>query len=104
MTTERLLRKHEIAAMLGTSPGVAASILAEHGVQPIDFGYGRSRGYHWLESAVLAVIQDLHTTAQNRRQSSRKSNSARPKIPASSLAHMSVGDIHHILTSGQSVQ
>ncbi len=28
--TERLLKKRELAAMLGTSPGVAVSIMPEH--------------------------------------------------------------------------
>ena len=50
--TDHLLRRKDIAAMLGTSPGVAASILAQRGVHPIDFGLGRGRGPRWLESAV----------------------------------------------------
>ncbi|WP_270229552.1 hypothetical protein, partial [Desulfovibrio legallii] len=61
---ERLLRQKDIAAMLGTSPGVAASILAQRGVYPVDFGVGRSRGKRWLESAVKQVILDMHDAAQ----------------------------------------
>ena len=60
---ERLLRQQDIAAMLGTSPGVAASILAARGVHPIDFGIGRSRGRRWLSSAVKMCIRDSAGTA-----------------------------------------
>lgn len=54
--TERLLSKRELAAMLGTSPGVAVSIMLDHGIAPIDWGAGRSRGYRWPESKVKDVI------------------------------------------------
>lgn len=62
---DKLLTKQDIAAMLGTTPGVAASILAKQGVMPIDFGMGRGRGTRWLESAVVQSIQTMHNQAQN---------------------------------------
>ena len=58
--TDRLLRDRDVAAMLGTTPGVAASILSQRGVHAVDFGMGRSRGRRWLESAVQQVIAELH--------------------------------------------
>ena len=67
--TDRLIGKRDIAAMLGTSPGVAASILAGKGIHPIDLGAGRSRGLRWLESAVQQAVRDMYNEAQpNRRQ------------------------------------
>ena len=77
--------------MLGTTPGVAASILAARGVQPIDFGIGRGRGRRWLESAVRQVMLDMHNAAQPKAKTARNAashptpTSARPGI--SSLTH-----------------
>ena len=91
---DRLLRERDIAAMLGTTPGVAASVLAAHGVCPIDLGRGRSRGRRWLESAVRQAIMAMHAEAQPRRK-------ARPRplpIKAQSIANMSVGELHKLLT------
>ena len=45
--------------MLGTTPALAASFLAQRGVHPIDFGVGRSRGLRWLESAVAQAMRDM---------------------------------------------
>ena len=83
---ERLLRQQDIAAMLGTTPGVAASILAARGVHPIDFGIGRSRGRRWLSSAVRQVMLDMHEAAQPKAKTARTPHhppptSARPGIP-----------------------
>lgn len=97
---ERLLRQKDIAAMLGTSPGVAASILARHGVQAIDFGLGRSRGLRWLESAVRQAMHDMHEAAQPKGARQRQS---KPSAPTVKLANMSIDDIIS-LTQGQSVQ
>lgn len=62
--TDRLLRDRDVAAMLGTTPGVAASILSQRGVHAVDFGMGRGRGRRWLESAVQQVIAEMHAEAQ----------------------------------------
>lgn len=97
---ERLLRQKDIAAMLGTSPGVAASVLARHGVQAIDFGMGRSRGPRWLESAVKQALRDMHEAAQPKPPKQRQS---KPPVPTVKLANMSIDDIIS-LTQGQSVQ
>lgn len=97
---DRLLRERDIAAMLGTTPGVAASVLAAHGVCPIDLGRGRSRGRRWLESAVRQAIIAMHAEAQPRRKAG-----PRPlPIKAQSIANMSVGEIYEILTPAGCVQ
>ncbi|MGE9985407.1 hypothetical protein [Desulfovibrio sp. SGI.169] len=99
--TDRLLRRADIAAMLGTSPGVAASILAERGVHPIDFGFGRSRGPRWLESAVRQTMLDMHQAAQPKVKERRPAKQT--NAPAVSLTNMSINDIYQ-LTQGPCVQ
>lgn len=99
---ERLLRQADIAAMLGTSPGVAASILARHGVQAIDFGRGRARGRRWLESAVKQAMLDMHDDAQPKPKASRASKAV-PQAPTVRLANMSAGEVF-ALTQDQCVQ
>lgn len=99
--TDRLLRRADIAAMLGTTPGVAASILAERGVYPVDFGMGRSRGPRWLESAVRQVILDMHRDAQPKAKVTRPVK--RTAAPAVLLTNMSINDIYQ-LTKGPCVQ
>lgn len=94
--TDRLLRRTDIAAMLGTTPGVAASVLAKQGVHPIDFGMGRSRGPRWLESAVRQVILDMHAASQPKPKATR---AKRPAAPQTTLANMSVEDIHALTHS-----
>ena len=100
--TDRLLRKKEIAAILGTSPGVAASILSNMGVHPIDFGYGRSRGPRWLESAVTATLQAMHKEAQPVQKQAKK-RQVNTRVPEINLATASVADVF-ALTSRQGVQ
>lgn len=97
--TDRLIGKRDIAAMLGTSPGVAASILAGKGIHPIDLGAGRSRGLRWLESAVQQAMRDMYSEAQPKPKPTRR---PRPK-PVCGLAGMSTDDIYR-LTTGQCVQ
>lgn len=99
--TDRLLRRKDIAAMLGTSPGVAASILAQRGVHPIDFGLGRGRGPRWLESAVRQVILEMHQAAQPKPKDVRQP--MRHSTPPVSLSSMSINDIYQ-LTQGPCVQ
>ncbi len=91
---ERLLKKRELAAMLGTSPGVAVSIMAEHGVAPIDWGAGRSRGYRWPESKVRDVILAMYAAAQPRPQKPRV---PRPTASRISLADMSPAEVFNAI-------
>lgn len=97
--TERLLRIADIAAMLGTSHGVAASVLAGRGVLPIDFGAGRGRGRRWLLSAVVRAMEGMHEESQPRAKPAKT-----PRPPkASALAGMSVDQILQ-LTSAPRLQ
>lgn len=103
MTTlmqERLLRRADIAEMLNTTPGVAATILAKWGVHPIDFGRGAGRGPRWLESAVRAAMQQMQAAA-NPKPTTRQTRQRTPTVP---LAAMSTDDLHAYLTTGQLVQ
>lgn len=89
---ERFIRAKEVAAMLGTSPNVAISILKEHGVYPVNFGRGGYRGWHWLESAVSNVILEMHVAAQP------KPKQSSPKIKKTyvSLANLSTNELYEL--------
>jgi hypothetical protein len=63
-----LLNRDQIAERLGTTPGVAANILSEHGVKPVDLGRGRGRGKRWYASAVDAVMYQMHEDAQGKQK------------------------------------
>lgn len=97
--TDRLLRDRDVAAMLGTTPGVAASILAQRGVYAVDFGMGRGRGRRWLESAVQQVIAEMHAEAQPQKRAKAARPAAAPSRVAA-LATMSVSDLHRLTQAG----
>lgn len=97
--TDRLLRDRDVAAMLGTTPGVAASILAQRGVHAVDFGMGRGRGRRWLESAVQQVIAELHAEAQPQKRTTAARPAAAPSRVAK-LSTMSVGDLFRLTQAG----
>ena len=91
MQRERFLKRQEIAAMLGTTPALAASFLAQRGVHPVDFGVGRSRGLRWLESAVAHAMRDMATEAAARHRP-RDKKTPKPKAGAN-IATMSVKEV-----------
>lgn len=97
---DRLITRKQLAAMLGTTPRVAVSIMAEHGVHPIDWGAGRSRGYRWPESRVRDVILEMYSAAQPK---PRKTHAPKPVATSVSLADMSASELFN-LTTGQRVQ
>lgn len=97
---DRLLRKKEIATMLGASPSVAASILRQHGLYPIDIGRGRGKGLRWLESGVQAVIMSLHQNAQPKPKKPR----LHPPGLSMPLHKMSVSAIQSLIAKGHPVQ
>lgn len=99
---ERLLTRKAIAAMMGTSSGVAASILAKHGVFPIDFGVGRGRGPRWLESAVRQTLFELHADAQPKTKRKRQGQTAQV-LSTSTLVNLSVNSLWE-LTQHHNVQ
>lgn len=82
--------------MLGTTPALAASFLAQRGVHPVDFGVGRSRGLRWLESAVAHAMRDMATEAAARHRP-RDKKTPKPKAGAVNIADMSVADLHAFL-------
>lgn len=97
--TDRLLRDRDVAAMLGTTPGVAASILSQRGIHAVDFGMGRGRGRRWLESAVQQVIAELHAEAQPQKRTKAARPAAAPSRVAK-LSTMSVGDLFRLTQAG----
>ncbi|MCL1916114.1 MAG: hypothetical protein FWG17_05350 [Desulfovibrionaceae bacterium] len=64
-----LLNKHQIAERMSTTPDIARNILSEHGVNPIDLGWGRGRCFRWHASEVDAVIRQMHEDAQDKKPS-----------------------------------
>ena len=82
--------------MLGTTPALAASFLAQRGVHPIDFGVGRSKGLRWLESAVAQAMRDMATEAAARHRP-RDKKTPKPKAGTVNIADMSVADLHAFL-------
>lgn len=99
--SESLLRKSDIAAMMGTSPRVAVSILKARGCNPVDLGCGRGRGLRWLESAVSAILRDIHNEAQ---AASRSSKPRKPSAPVFNLATASVSAVYGLLTNDKPLQ
>lgn len=100
---ERLLRTHEVAEKLGTTVGVAVSIMHKQGVRPIDFGMGRGRGARWLESAVEAAILEMHQQSQGAKTARQKVRRPQKTGLGCRLVSMSIDDIHK-LTNGPCVQ
>ena len=91
---EKLLNKKDIAAMFGTSPDMAASILRDNGIYPIDLGCGRGKGLRWLESAANEILRKLQDNARP------KQKTAKPKpekIPEISLANLSNKSIYELV-------
>ena len=99
---DRLLRRDEVAELMGTSPGVAVSILDRRGCRPIDFGPGRARGLRWLESAVLAIIRTMHQEAQP----APKNAKVKKPSPVSTLnlANISCNELYDCLTRDKPLQ
>lgn len=59
-----LLNKEQLAQRMGTTPGIAARLLLDKGVSPVDLGCGRGRGLRWYSLAVDTVIRQIHEEAQ----------------------------------------
>ena len=97
MQRERFLKRQEIAAMLGTTPALAASFLAQRGVHPVDFGMGRSRGLRWLESAVAQAMRDMATEAAARPRPRDKKTPQKTKVGTPNLTSMSIDELHAFL-------
>ena len=99
--TDRLIGKRDIAAMLGTSPGVAASILAGKGIHPIDLGAGRSCARHVQRSPAQTEANPA-PTSEARLRAGRHEHGRhlpidhRPMCPVAYLrAHLARDGGHH---------
>jgi len=93
---ERFLNISELAEKLGTSKGIARTIMTQNGVMPIDFGPGRSRGYRWLESAVDDVMRNMHHAVQPNNQHKSQVKCIQRK---SKLADMSVNEVYKLFSA-----
>ena len=89
MNQEKLLRTKEAAELFGVSEKITTGIMLKNGLQPVSLGRGRGRGNRWLQSAVYALIQNLHEKAQ-------KSSKKKEKTPSlvCSVATMSGADLY----------
>lgn len=96
------LNKRQIAEALGTSPGVASTILSERGVSPVDFGRGRGRGLRWYGPAVDVAMRQIHDEAQVK----NSPKSSKPVcLPTTNLVlGRSIYELHAELTGGTKIQ
>jgi hypothetical protein len=99
-----LLTKLQIAERLGTTPALAARLLSEHGVSPIDFGRGRGRGLRWYSAAVDAALLRLHEESQKQQPRERP---LRPRLPLRKTGLVqgrNINDLYEELTKGSTLQ
>lgn len=85
-----LLNRKELAQLMGMSVKKAIELVSLHGVAPIDLGRGRGNGLRWQRSAVIEVVDILHTQAQSRKRTAPRKTpnelSVRGKTAAQLLA------------------
>jgi hypothetical protein len=96
-----LLTKLQIAERLGTTPALAARLLSEQGVSPIDFGRGRGRGLRWYSAAVDAALLRLHEESQ------KPQPKKRPRLPMRTVGLVlgrNKKELYEELTKGGSLQ
>ena len=74
------LGKEQIAQALGTTPGVAAALLSERGVNPVDWGRGRGRGLRWYAPAVKQAALDMHEEVQRKAAAPAKKKARAPQV------------------------
>lgn len=94
--------KQQIAEALGTTPGVAASLLSERGVSPVDWGPGRSRGLRWYAEAVKQVAYEIHMEAQQKQAQPKKKKLKISRLGL--ISGRSAAEIHAELTATSPVQ
>lgn len=92
---EKFLRKKDIAERMNCGWKKARSMLAAHGVYPVDFGFGPSGGPRWLESAVNAVLRSMHQEAQP----GTKPSKIKVKTGNQSIADMSAASLHKLVSN-----
>lgn len=95
------LTRAQIAERLETTAGVAAALLAEKGVRPVDWGRGRGRGLRWYAPAVEQAAREMHEEAQEKNIKIPK----RTTLPKTGLVvGRSVNDLYAELTSDNKMQ
>lgn len=90
---EKFLRTKDVAEKMSVSKVLAISLLREHGVFPIDFGYGRGHGLRWLESAVDSVMREMFEKAQPQ---PKQISTNKIKKPHKSLASLSTKELYEL--------
>ncbi len=99
---ERFITIQEVAYLMSTSKSKALKILAQYGIEAVDFGWGRGGGRRWLLSSITAVLQTMAKEAQEKRREPRKVSN-KPATAQLRLLSMSVDEIYK-LTSNPRVQ
>ena len=86
------------ASLLELKPVNAKKFLIKHGLLPIDVGQGKKRVDRWLESAVQAVINQLHEAAQKSKikKPAKKKSDFPPEV---SVATMSSSELFQLTQS-----
>lgn len=92
----KLISTKEAATLLDLSPRKAKELLIKGGLSPIDVANGKKRMHRWLESAVYAFIQTLHTNAQTKKEKPAKKQAK--KLHAN-IASMSIDDLYTLTQS-----
>ena len=90
MVTPMFLKKGQLQEYLGIPANKAISLLAEHGVHPIDLGKGPGNGLRWRTSAVKLAMDALHAESQPRPKTSPR----HPKMPQHCLVGRTVNEVH----------
>lgn len=96
------MTKEQIGTALETTPGVAAALLAEKGVKPVDWGRGRSRGLRWYAPAVEQAAREMHEEAQEKQQPPKAKR--KPRHACGLIAGRSFQEVYQELTGSGSLQ
>ena len=99
MIMPMFLSKRQLQEYLGIPANKVISLLAKHGVHPIDLGKGRGYGLRWKTSAVTKILDAVCAEAQPAAKTPR-----RPKVPQHCLKDRSVDEVYADLSKGNPLQ
>ena len=97
----KLITTKEAAKLFGLSARTTKALLKKGGLNPINVSRGNRKTYRWLESAVLALIQNMHTEAQQPK--TKKPTKRRTSELKASVLSMDIDDLF-ALTQGHAIQ
>lgn len=97
------LNRDQIAEALKTTSGVAAAMLAEKGVSPVDWGRGRGRGLRWYAPAVERAAREMHEDAQSKNTPPSTQRKA-PTTKTGLILGRSAKELFEELTGGTALQ